>query len=134
MPIRTNTHTHTRQHKHTHANIRTHTYTPAYTHMNRGNVQEQTPTPASPSMTNSLYQPQPAQPSPTNQLTPTSAIPSRSKYHPSVFSLALLHQPTFLPRTYAQPSPSTLSLTPFTNLRLSLAPTRSLLRQRSLSD
>jgi hypothetical protein len=68
-----------------------HTLIDTQAHTTEGNVREQTPSPASPSQHNSPYEPQPAQPSPTNQPTPTSAIPSQPKYHPSLFSLALLH-------------------------------------------
>jgi hypothetical protein len=70
-----------------------HTHIHTHVHTNKGNVGEQTLTPASPLRNNSPYQPQPAQPSPTNQPPPTSAIPSQPKYCLSPFSLAFLHYP-----------------------------------------
>jgi hypothetical protein len=125
MPIRTNIYTHTRQYTHTHTHALPHTRTRTGETYKEKPLPPQAPRdttrhinplpPPRKPFANQLAVPTPTRTALTNkkQPTPTSAISSRSKYRPSPFSLALFHQPTFLPRTHAQLSPSTLSITPF---------------------
>jgi hypothetical protein len=97
---------------------------PAYTHTNRGNVQGQTPTPASPSRNNSPYQSPPASPRVSSRRTnPNPHSPHR--------------RTNLLPRVLSPPDQSTASLLSLTHSstsqRFSLAPMHSQAHPHSLS-